>query len=69
VKATPESLHVALPAVPASAPTCGAATQVVVPLTRHGHGVGRRTLTLTADNTGKPKHGRNRIRFQCRPNA
>ena len=69
VKATPESLNVALPAVPASAPTCGPATQVVVPLTRHGRGVGRRTLTLTAENTGKPKHGRNRIRFQCRPNG
>jgi hypothetical protein len=69
VKATPESLHVALPSVPASAPTCAAATEVVVPLVRHGHGVGRRTLTLTADNSGKPKHGRNRIRFQCRPHG
>jgi hypothetical protein len=67
VNAKPASLHVALPAVPASAPTCGAETQIIVPLSRHGHGVGRRTLTLTAENTGgKPKRERDRIRFQCR---
>jgi hypothetical protein len=65
VNARPASLHVALPTVPASAPTCGPETQIVVPLPRHGHGVGRRTLTLTAENTGKPKRERDRIRFQC----
>jgi hypothetical protein len=67
VTARPESLHVALPTVPVSAPACGPETQVVVPLVRHGRGVGRRTVTLTAENTGKPKHERDRIRFQCRP--
>lgn len=67
VKARPASLHVALPAVPASSPTCGADTDVVVPLVRHGRGVGRRTLTLTADNSGKPKHERDRLRFECHP--
>jgi hypothetical protein len=67
VTAKPESLHVALPVVPASAPTCGPPTDVVVPLVRHGHGMGRRVLTLTAENSGKPRQERDRIRFQCHP--
>ncbi len=67
VKAKPAGFGVALPAVPASSPTCGADTDVVVPLVRHGRGVGRRTLTLTADNSGKPKHERDRLRFECHP--
>jgi hypothetical protein len=69
VKAKPASLGVALPAVPASSPTCGADTDLVVPLVHHGRGVGRRTLTLTADNSGKPKHERDRLRFECHPSA
>ncbi len=69
VNATPPSLHVGLPAVPASVPTCGPATEVVVPLVRRGHGVGRRTFVLTAENDGKPKLARNRIRLQCRPHG
>jgi len=67
VTAKPQSLNVALPAVPASTATCGPETTVTVPLTRNGHRPGRRTLTLTADNDGEPKHDRDRIRFQCRP--
>ena len=67
VTAVPASLHVALPAVPASEPTCGQSTQVVVPLARHGHRVGRRTLTLTAVNAGKPRQDRDHIHFVCRP--
>ena len=69
VSAKPASLHVGLPEVPASSPTCGPETEVVVPLLRHGRGMGRRTLTLSADNSGKPKHERDHIRFQCRPPA
>jgi hypothetical protein len=67
VTAKPASLQVALPTVPASAPTCGPETQVTVPLVHHGRRPGRRMLTLTADNTGEPKHERDRIRFVCRP--
>jgi len=67
VTAKPESLHVALPTVPASTPTCGPETQVTVPLVHHGRRPGRRTLTLTADNAGAPKHERDRIHFLCRP--
>jgi len=40
---------------------------VTVPLMHRGHREGRRTLTLTADNDGEPKHDRDRIRFQCHP--
>lgn len=67
VSAKPASLHVAVPAVPVSEPTCGPETQVVVPLTRHGRASGRRMLTLTAENAGKVKRERDHVRFQCRP--
>ena len=67
VKASPASKAIAVPAVPASEPTCGPDTGVVVPLRRQGRGAGKLTLTFVAKNSVKPKLDRDRLRLRCMP--
>ena len=67
VTATPASLAIPVPPVPASAPVCGDAAQVTVPLRKGGAKPGRKKLTFAARNSEKPKVDRDRVRLECRP--
>lgn len=67
VKARPAKLGIAVPTVPASAPTCGAATTIVVPLAKDGRKKGRLKLVLDAKNDGKPGRERDQIKIACLP--
>jgi hypothetical protein len=66
LKATPA---IALPPVPAAAPTCGPTTQIVVPLKRNGRRPGLKRLAFTATSDGKPKRERDVIKLRCLPNV
>ena len=69
VKASPASLAIPVPPVPASAPTCGDLAEVTVPLKRQGQAAGRRVLNFVAKNSEKPKVDHDKLRLRCLPSA